>query len=1831
EPPNNVDFSNTTGVTIECLATGDPLPHITWESSTGTSIGSLDGVREVLPNGDLVFPPFKAEEFRQDAHAAVYRCAATNAAGTVLSRDVHVRAVVPQPYDIQVYDVYAIVKTTAVLKCHVPSFLEEHVRVTMWLRDEVLIIEPTSIMDGKYAVLPSGELHVRDVEMEDSGSSYRCHVKHSLTGETHFSSASGRLYVREPQGSVPPKITDIMTAVHVTEGETVILPCVAQGHSAPKAEWFAKLNKRQLFPLHIGERVQQTSGALIIHRAQTSDSGTYVCDVSNEAGNDRGETTLTVTASLTVSILPEKQVVDIGKSATFRCVVTGFPVVYVSWYKDGRKLQSDAEKTLSDDTITIASVHVTDKGMYQCLVSNNQESAQGAGQLILGDAAPELVGVFDDNTLESGTDVSLACVATGSPAPVITWFVDDVSLQTSERIRVVGRADTDGSIVSVLNVTETRWEDGGTYRCLANNKAGTVEHIARLNIYGRPAIRPLDKVTAVAGEDVRLNCFYYGYPVTSINWEKDGRALPFNLRQIAFPNGTVVIRKVQRATDSGKYTCTVVNDKGQSAQEHVEMAVMVPPKIVPFTFQDEHLLDGMLVRVSCVVSRGDLPLVIRWEKDGLPIVPDVGGMSVRAFDEYSSVLSIDPLSRAHSGNYTCIASNHAATATFTVPLVVYVPPRWTLEPRDSSMLLGHSLQLDCQANGFPEPKVTWMKTQGATVGEFVEPVEMSPDLSILSNGSLLFIRAREYHAGHYFCKASNGIGDGLSTAVHVTVQVPPRFDVKFVNQSLKRGEGFRLECPPNGDKPMSFMWKKDGVLLDPLADTRYKIESPADRGVSDLTVEEATRIDTGIYNCKAENEFGTDDTNLQITVFEPPDAPGDIRIQNIGSRNVHVTWSHPFNGHTRIIKYVVEYNQGPEEWEDGLVELAVSGWDTNVTLHGLRPATHYQLRMFAENELGLSSPGDFVTFLTKEEAPAGAPVDVEADAVDANTVVVRWRPPERHVWHGKLRGYTITYYKKLDSTDAPNFRTVQVEDGSEGNHSAFITDLEKFTKYSLTISAFNDQGQGPKSEEILVMTSEDVPSEPPTDVQCLAYTSQSIYITWQAPLSTSFNGILRGYKVFFAKADDTTAEDGSLEFKSTTVVRTTLHGLEKYTNYSLRVAAFTKVGDGAASDFVYCRTMDDVPDVPADVKAIPASKESVLVAWKPPLHSNGVVTKYYVYAKHENDPEEDAMKHTAPPSALYHEISGLKTDQSYEFWVTAATMIGESSRSKMVSEAPQGPMVPARIAAFDSVVTTLWKKYIKLPCKAVGNPATERMWTLTPVQSTRAHTVKESDRLRILPDGNLMVKNVQWNDSGNYTCQVKNGFGYDQIVYVVNILAPPSAPIINVLETTPTSIVLEWKLDTDGGTNVQGYTLNYKRESGHWEQRDLAPDSDSYTLSGLKCGSHYQMYMTAFNKINTGVASEVIVAATNGTVADVPAKEDLIDEDVDYVTLDLHVWHSDSCPVSTFKVEYKQKNSLNWHLLTDELKAEQEKYVIRNLTPGTAYLLRVTALNGAGPSVATYDFITLSRQGVHEDPRGILFYLDLRIIIPLAALVIVVILVLSVTCICANRRGNAARKMKGMDSQNGPHRPCLRTDSTLSSFAYLQRHRSSCDGSILRSDTQEKSIPYSTYNLPNLRSSAEFKTFGQRNSVSDPPPLPPPQNDFDEADAQALQHFSRPPVTNLQSFPSPNGKMQRTGYPVAIPTAPTPPPQIDANSADQTGSPGLKKVPEVPPKPNMVTMETRFSSSPDKVRVRVLPGAPNNGTSDGFGSLDKSTLRSPYITNIDTTPATIPPRYDWRQ
>jgi len=150
---------------------------------------------------------------------------------------------------------------------------------------------------------------------------------------------------------------------------------------------------------------------------------------------------------------------------------------------------------------------------------------------------------------------------------------------------------------------------------------------------------------------------------------------------------------------------------------------------------------------------------------------------------------------------------------------------------------------------------------------------------------------------------------------------------------------------------------------------------------------------------------------------------------------------------------------------------------------------------------------------------------------------------------------------------------------------------------------------------------------------------------------------------------DALTESVKPEMKITTALTVGLHGLEKYTNYSIQVLAYTRTGDGVASSPLYCVTEEDLPQVPAGVKAVVNSATSIIVSWQPPLKSNGNITSYNIHIRGLGS-EGKWHRRALPPYQTSYQAEDLHKRSQYEFTIAAVTSVGEGPQTPSVTVSP---------------------------------------------------------------------------------------------------------------------------------------------------------------------------------------------------------------------------------------------------------------------------------------------------------------------------------------------------------------------------------------------------------------------------------------------------------------------------------------------------------------------------------------------------------------------------------
>uniref|UniRef100_A0A671W796 DS cell adhesion molecule like 1 n=1 Tax=Sparus aurata TaxID=8175 RepID=A0A671W796_SPAAU len=1543
-----VTFSSSVGVSLPCPAGGAPHAVLRWYLAAGDDIYDVPHIRHVHANGTLQLYPFSPSAYNSIIHDNEYFCTAENQAGKIRSPSIHVKAVFREPYTVRVADQRSMRGNVAVFKCLIPSAVQEYVSVVSWEKDTV------SIVPGNRFFLTSfGALYISEVQKEDALSTYRCITKHKYSGETRQSNGA-RLSVMDPTESTP-SVLDSFQSGEVQVGHSVELPCIASGYPNPTIRWL-----KDGRPLPADSRWTRRITGLTVSDLRLEDSGNYICEVTNSFGSKEVTGHLNVIEPLRVTLSPKNLKTGISSTVILSCAVQGSPHFIVSWYRNTEPVLPDQHFSIQgahNETLFISAAQKRHSGAYQCFATRKGQTAQDFSIILLEDGTPRIVASFSERVVVPGEPFSLMCAAKGAPPPTITWTLDDEPVARDlSRVRASQYTLSDGSTVSHVNVSNPQIRDGGVYRCAARNSAGSAEYQARINVRGPPRIRPMKNITAVAGRNTFINCRVIGYPYYSINWYKEGLLLPDNHRQVVYENGTLKLSDVQKGMDEGAYVCSVLIQPQLFITQTVYVTVKVPPLIQPFDFPPTSI--GKLMYIACVVSSGDMPIHITWRKDGQEIVPS-SGITIDT-KEFMSSLQISKVSLKHNGNYTCIASNDAATVSTERQLTVTVPPRFVVQPNNQDGIYGKAGILNCSVDGYPPPKVMW-KHAKAGIGnpQQYHPVPLTGRIQIMNNGSLLIRHVLEEDRGFYLCQASNGVGSDISKSMVLTVKIPAMITSHPNTTMAKKGHVKELNCTARGEWPIIIRWERGDTVIDPDRNPRYSITtSPnekTDEVLSTLKLKPAEREDSVFFSCHAINSYGEGRGLIQLTVQEPPDPP-ELEVREVKDRSMNLRWTQRFDGNSVITSYDIEYKNKTDSWELKHATRNISPTNNQANIVDLHPASVYSIRMYSYNSIGKSEASKELTISTEEAQPDGPPMEVILQPVTSQSIRVTWKAPRKELQNGVIRGYQIGY---RENGPGSNGQYSIVEMKATGDSEVYTLDnLKKFAQYGVVVQAFNRAGTGPSSSEINATTLEDVPSQPPQNVRAISVTSDEAVITWAEPPRLTLHGVLKGYRVvFWAVFPD--GEWGEMQNITTIKEQVELRGLEKFTNYSIQVLAYTQAGDGVRSNVLYIQTREDYPGPPAGIKAVPSSASSVVVSWLPPHKPNGIIRKYTIYCSSPGSGQPLPSEYEANPELLFYRITHLNHRQQYLIWAAAVTTAGRGNFSDKVTVEPAAK-APAKILSFGGTVTTPWMKEVRLPCSSVGEPTPTIKWTKDS-EDTAIPVSLDGQRL-ILSNGTLVLRSVKAEDSGYYTCTATNTLGFDTIIVNLLVQVPPDQPRLTVSTTSTSSITLAWIPGDNGGSSIRGFVLQYSVDNTEeWKDVFISSTERSFKLDNLRCGTWYKVKLAAKNSVGAGRISEIIEAKTHGREPQFNKDQPVFTHiNSSHARLNLQGWASGGCPISAVTLEFRPKGTWAWQNVRTNATTD---VFLAELREATWYELKMKACNSAGCGNQSSQFATLDYDG----------------------------------------------------------------------------------------------------------------------------------------------------------------------------------------------------------------------------------------------------------------------------
>uniref|UniRef100_A0A673BSJ5 Myomesin-1 n=1 Tax=Sphaeramia orbicularis TaxID=375764 RepID=A0A673BSJ5_9TELE len=770
----------------------------------------------------------------------------------------------------------------------------------------------------------------------------------------------------------------------------------------------------------------------------------------------------------------------------------------------------------------------------------------------------------------------------------------------------------------------------------------------------------------------------------------------------------------------------------------------------------------------------------------------------------------------------------------------------------------------------------------------------------------------------------------------------PEFVIKPRSHTVWEKQCVRLHCTVSGWPDPRVVWYKNNVAIDPLANPgKYKLESKY--SVHSLEINRCDFDDTAQYRVSAMNSKGELSAFASVVVKR---FKGEVD-ENLPAPRPLILLPHA---------------------------LSVEG-----------PVSEYG-----------------ITFQTHIVDRFGVSFGREGETMSLGCTVVIY--PVLHRYQPEVQWYRddvllspSKWYQMHWSGDKATLTFTHLNKEDEGLYTLRVTTKSGYETYSAYLFVRDADAE-----------VEGAPGAP-LDVRCLDANKDYIIVTWKQPAVDGGNSIL-GYFVDRCEVGTThwiQCNDTPVKF-----ARFPVTGLVEGRSYVFRVRAVNSSGmshPSRVSEPVAAMDPADrartsapwtgqiivteeepaesmVPGRPGDLQVTEATKNYLVLSWKPPGEKGLEGVMYYVEKCVSGTDSWQRVNTEIPVKSPRFALFDLAEGKSYSFRVrccnsagvgepsepTEATTVGD----KLDIPAAPGKVVPTRNT--DTSVVVSWEAsrdakelvgyYIE--ASVVGSNVWEPC-NNKPVNATR-----------------FICHGLVTGETYVFRVRAVNAAGLSQFspesepIEVKAAIASPAPPYgISVLECVRDSMVLGWKQPSFiGGAEITGYFVDYREVvdgvPGQWHEANIKAVSErAYRVSDLKENRKYQFQVRAANMAGVGIPSlpSDIFLCEEWTIAVPGPPYDLQLREVrsDSVVL---LWkppvYQGRDPVNGFYIDIKEAEAPEEAWRGVNTKATEKTYIkIKNLKEGETYMFRVRAQNQAGvgkTSDATEPVVALTKPGTKE-------------------------------------------------------------------------------------------------------------------------------------------------------------------------------------------------------------------------------------------------------------------------
>uniref|UniRef100_A0A4W6F1H0 Immunoglobulin superfamily DCC subclass member 3 n=1 Tax=Lates calcarifer TaxID=8187 RepID=A0A4W6F1H0_LATCA len=517
--------------------------------------------------------------------------------------------------------------------------------------------------------------------------------------------------------------------------------------------------------------------------------------------------------------------------------------------------------------------------------------------------------------------------------------------------------------------------DEGDYECVAQNSFGlVVSRKARIQAATMADFHVQPESVHVEESGVaRFQCQIHGLPEPVISWEKDSRPVDTkDERYTLLPTGVLQITGV-REEDSGKFCCVAHNSagvkhstealltvSGSQSSVYKEPMILVGPENLTLTVHQTAILE-------CIATGYPRPIVSWSRLDGRPI--GVEGIQVLG----TGNLMISDVGVQHSGVYVCAANKPGTRVRRTAQgrLVVQAPAEFVQPPQSIARPVGTTAIFTCQAQGEPEPQLTWLKN-----GQILEP---GGHVKLRNNNSTLTIYGiSQDDEAIYQCIAENSAG---------STQASARLTVLWADGLP--GVATHVQAEALSPTTIQVSWREPdqntqdiiGYVLH-IRRTSDPVEMEYEEAVSKVTLQQIIRdlepSTSYTFYVKAYTSHGASkpsDSVTESTHGEVP-APPSLFTKVVNSSVVQASWE-PSSKMGQNQGFRLYYRRAHTPLFTGPITFPHNVTQYNITQ--LDPSLVYEIKLLAYNQHGDGNAT--VRFFSLREAVEKSVLDAPCDCV----------------------------------------------------------------------------------------------------------------------------------------------------------------------------------------------------------------------------------------------------------------------------------------------------------------------------------------------------------------------------------------------------------------------------------------------------------------------------------------------------------------------------------------------------------------------------------------------------------------------------------------------------------------------------------------------------------------------------------------------------------------------------------------------------------------------------------------------------------------------------------